>query len=237
MSMTYAQYVTSIANLMPVPETDPGFQAMLPNMIQDSELRIYRELDPIDTSAISTTTFSTGSRSLTIPSTNGTFIVTEQINVITPSTATTADGGTRNPLVPATQEMLNFLFPSTTGSTVPQYFSMVNQDFLIVGPWSDANYLVEVVGTVRPAALSSTNVTTILSVFFPDLLVAASMVFAAGYQKNFGAMVDDPKAAVSWESHYQELFKSANVEEFRKNFQSEGWSPYQPDPIVTPPRT
>ncbi len=32
------------------------------------------------------------------------------------------------------------------------------------------------------------------------------------------------------------LFASANAEELRKRFQSQGWSPMTPNPVATPPR-
>lgn len=236
--LTYTQYVSSIANLLVVPTDDPGFATDLPNIIDDSELRIYRDLDLLDTSTRdSSASLTAGNRNFNLPSSVGTFVVTGEINVITPATATTADGGTRNQLAPTSNEMLNALWPAVAGSTVPQYFSMVNQGLIIVGPWPDANYRIEVVGTVRPAALSSTNVTTLLSTYWPDLLIAASMVRAAGYQKNYGQGVDDPKMAVTWETHYQELLKGADTEEMRKKFTSEGWSSDDPAKIATPPRT
>jgi hypothetical protein len=68
-------------------------------------------------------------------------------------------------------------------------------------------------------------------------MMAAGMVYACGYHKNFGAMVDDPKAASSWESHLQALIRTTDLEESRKVFQAEGWSSQQPSKIVTPPRT
>ena len=70
----------------------------------------------------------------------------------------------------------------------------------------------------------------------PDLFIAASMVFANGYMKNFSAMADDPQAPVTWEKHYQTLKQSAMEEEFRKKFGSQGWTSKQPNPIATPPR-
>lgn len=235
--LTYTQYVNSLANLLVVPAADLGFQAVLPNIIDDAEQRIYRELDLLNTSVSATGTFTAGTRMFNLPSTQGTFVVTEQINVITPAGTTNPESGTRNQLVPASEEMLNALWPSVAGSTVPQYFAPQEQDRIIVGPWPAAAYTVEVLGTIRPNALSSSNMTTLLSVYFPDLLIAASMIFASGYQKNFGSMVDDPKAAVSWESHFQQLITSAKTEEARKKFTGPGWSSKEPSPIATPPRT
>lgn len=238
MALTYTQYVNSLANLMSVPSDDANLAVDLPNIIDDAELRIYRELDLLDTSVRDASgSLTAGNRNFNLPSASGTFVVTGEFNVITPASATTADGGTRNQLVPTSNEVLNALWPSVSGSTVPQYFSMVNQGLIIVGPWPDAAYRIEVVGTIRPPALSSTNVTTLLSTYWPDLLMAASMVRAAGYQKNYGQGIDDPKMAITWETHYQELVKGADVEEMRKKFTSEGWSSDDPAKLATPPRT
>ena len=133
--------------------------------------------------------------------------------------------------------MLDFLYPDATGSTVPVYFAMITQTTIIVGPWPDVSYQVEVVGTQRPTPLSATNQTTFLATNLPDLFFAASMVFGCGYQKNFSAMSDQPQSALSWQTHYDALLKSAVVEEARKKFTAEGWSSKEPSPIVSPPRT
>lgn len=237
MSLTYATYVSSLANLLVVPAGDAGFQAVLPNIIDDAEQRLYRELDLLSASVRATGTLTAGTRTFNLPSTNGTFIVTDELNVITPAGTTDPEAGTRNSLVPTSNEMLNNLWPSVTGSTVPQYFAMLDQDTVLVGPWPVASYTVEVVGMIRPNAISTSNATTLLSVFFPDLMIAASMVFAAAYQKNFGAAVDDPKMAVTWESHLQALITSAQTEEARKVFTGPAWSSKEPAPLATPPRT
>lgn len=238
MTLTYSSYVTSIGNLMPVPATDPSFIIMVPNMIDDAEQRLYRQLDLMNTSVRdSSAALTSGNRNFTLPTSIGTFIITDEINIITPVGTTNPESGTRNQLVPTSDEMLNALWPNVTGSSVPQYFAMVNDGLIITGPWPDAAYQVEVVGTQRPTPLSASNTTSLLSVYFPDVFVAASMVFASAYMKNFGAAVDDPKAGVTWESHLQELIKSASVEEARKKFSSQGWSSKDPAQLATPPRT
>lgn len=237
MSLTYSTFVSSIANLMSIPSSDANFGTVTPNIIDDAEQRLYRELDLINTiTRDSSASLSLNTPTFNLPSSIGTFIVAEQINVITPVSASNPDAGTRNTLVPASREMLNFLWGSSSGSTVPVYFAPVSQSTVIVGPWADQTYKVEVVGTIRPLTLSTSNTTTLLSVYFPDLFVAASMVFAAGYMKNYGAAADDPKMAGNWETHYQTLMASAQVEEQRKKFNAAGWSPKQPAQLATPPR-
>jgi hypothetical protein len=239
MALTYSTFVTSIANNLPVAVSDAGFQTALPNIIDDAEQRLYTEMDFLWTNTRdSSSAMTAGARTFTFPViASGTFVVVGEINVITPAGTTNPESGTRNQLIPTSNETLNLLWPNVTGSTVPTYFSMLNPNSIIVGPWPDAAYQVEVVGELRPNTMSSTNTTTILSVYFPQLLMAAGMVYAAGYQKNFGAMTDDPKMAVSWESHLQALLKSTDQEENRKQFFAEGWGSYKPSNIATPPRT
>ena len=236
--LNYSTYVSSIANLMPVSTTDVGFQTMLPNMIDDAEQRLYREIDFLDTVVRDySSTFTTGTRTFGLPSSIGTFFVVNSIYAITPAGTSIPDNGTRNALTPVSRDFLDFTFPSSAASSVPAYFAMTTQTTCIVAPWPDQAYQAEVVGTIRPQPISSTNSTTILSVYFPDLLVAASMVFAAGYMQNFGQQADNPQMAQSWENHLQLLLKSAAVEEARKKFTSQGWSSKQPADLATPPRT
>src|SRR5882672_10362622 len=235
MSLTYSSWVSSIANLTQIPSGDPNFQAMLPNCIDDAEPDLYRTLDLLNTvTRDSSAALTSGLRTFNLPSSIGTFVVTQQINVITPAGTSNPDSGTRNALTPASKELLDSMWPSSALSTVPTYFAMVTQGQIIVGPWPDQAYQMEVVGTIRPQALSSTNTTTLLSWYFPDLFVTRSMVFAAGYMKNFGAAVDDPKAGVTWESHYQAMLASAKTEEQRKKFASEAWSDKMPTAAGTP---
>ena len=73
-----------VAELAVVPTTDVNFTAILPAMITYAENRMYRDLDFLFTS-VATTAYglTQGSRQISVPS--GTFVVPEQINVITPA--------------------------------------------------------------------------------------------------------------------------------------------------------
>jgi len=236
-SLTYSTFVTSLANLISVEPTDPGYLTALPNIIDDAEQRLYRELDLLSTMVTATGLLTSGSRKFTLPTTSGTFVMVEEFNVITPVGITNPELGERVALLPASKEYLDVVYPSVTGEGVPGYFAPISQQDWILGPWPDSAYTVEVVGTIRPAPLSATNQTTFLSQYLPDVFLAAALVFAAGYQQNFSAMGDNPQQAVTWESHVRPLIDSAKVEEIRKKFGSQGWSSKSPDPIATPPRT
>ena len=179
MSLDYATYVAQISNLMAAQSSTSQFQTMLPGMISYAELRMYRELDLLSTVVTdSTGTLTSGSRDFTLPTTsNGKFITVQNINVITPS-GSTAAAGTRRPLAPVDKSYLDSVWNSSSGSTVPKNFAMIDQWNIIVGPWPDAAYRVEVVGTIRPNPLSNTNTTTFLTTYLPDAFIAASMIFA-----------------------------------------------------------
>jgi hypothetical protein len=237
MSFTYATYTTAIAQNMGDPNlvNDPNFQTIIPTIIFNAEYRICREVDFLGAVVTNSSVVCTaGNRNINW---SDAFFVVESINAISPAGTTNPDLGTRNPLTPAAKELCDYLFPSSTGSTIPQYFGRVTQSTAVLAPWPDAAYTLEITGTQRPPTLSTTNTTTFISTYLPDLFEAASMIEAAAYQQNFSAVGDNPQQGTNWSQHYQDLLKSAQLEEARKKFQAEGWSPAQPSPTATPPRT
>ena len=239
--LTYASFTTQLSNFLVIPAGDPNLTLAIPSIIDDAEQRAYRELDLLntiyrDSSVVLTAGLRTYAENTSIAG-NGPFLVTQELNVITPAGTTNPDLGTRNPLLPATKEMLDFLYPNSTGQGIPVYYAPINQNTFILGPWPDQAYTVEAVGTVRPLPLSASNTTTLLSVYFPDLFLNAALAIGYGYLKDYGAATDDPKAGVSWENKYQQQLKSAITEEARKRFQAQGWGAQSTGPEATPPRT
>lgn len=238
--LTYGTFTAQISNFLVIPVGDPNLAAALPSIIDFAEQQTYRDLDLLNTVYTdASVTLTSGLRSFTEANstTNGPFLVTQEINVITPAGTTNPELGTRNPLLPATKEMLDFLYPSSAGAGVPKYYAPVNQNTFVVGPWPDANYTIETVGTQRPAPLSPTNTTTLLSVYFPDVFLNAGLIYGYGYMKDYGAAVDDPKSGMTWQALYQACLASAKAEESRKKFQGQGWSPQSTGPEATPART
>jgi len=231
-------YIQQIATMGAVASTsDPNYLIVLPQMITYAENRIYRELDFLQTSvAVTGYQVAAGARTITLP--EGTLVVSEQINVITPAGTSDPNAGTRNPLLPTTKEFLDAVYGSSASANrgLPKYFVPFNDNLFLVGPFADAAYYVEVVGTYRPESLSDTNTTTFISLYLPDLFIMASMIYLSGYQRNFGRAADDPAMAQSYESQYQALLKGAAVEEARKKFAASAWSSESPSPVATPTR-
>jgi hypothetical protein len=233
MALDYSTFVTSLTNMLVIPPDDTNYQLVLPNIIDDAEQRAYRELDLLATIVVDQSgTLTPNTRSFTFPQH---FVVSESINVFSPAGSLTD----RYQLVATTREFLDAVWPNDTATlspSIPQYYAMITDQTIIVGPPPDDSYTVEVIGTVRPEPLSADNPNTYLTLYLPDLFLAAALIFGYGYMKDYGAMADDPRSAVSWDAHYQALLQSANTEENRKKYASQAWTPKQPAPLATPPR-
>lgn len=234
--MNYSEFVTAIATITAYSPTDSNFVAILPDAIQYADNRIFRELDMISEdfrdSSASTTALN---RNFTLPTALGTFQVITGINVITPA-STAPESGARNQCTMASLDVLDRIYPSTTGAGVPSlysYFSQATgQTGIIFAPWPDDTYRVEVIGKIIPTALSASNPTTFLTLYLPDLYIAAAMVFMSGFMRNYGAGADDPKQAMSWEQQYVQLRDSAATWEARKRGAGASWSPRQVEPTA-----
>lgn len=241
MSLTYSSFTTQLSNFLVIPAGDPNLTAALPSIIDFAEQQAYTDLDLLntvfrDSSVALTSGLRTYAENTSIAG-NGPFLVTQELNVITPAGTTNPDLGTRNPLLPATKEMLDFLYPNSTGQGIPVYYAPINQNTFILGPWPDQAYTVEAVGTVRPLPLSASNTTTLLSTYFPHIFLNAALVYGAGFLKNFGAAQDDPQSGLTWQQLYDKGLTSAVKEEARKKFQAQGWGGLSTGPEASPPRT
>jgi hypothetical protein len=230
---TYTTYVLALRTMVVSNGADTAFTDILPSCIDYAEQRIYRELNLHDTTPTDTSvTLVTGTRTATIPDT---FVAVNSISVLTPAGAS-GSAATRVPLDPVSIDVVNTLWPSGSITGVPKMFAMSDQWGLILGPSPDAAYGLEVVGTYRPPALSASNTTTFISERLPDLFLAASMVFLSGYMRNFGAQASDPAMSSSWETQYQLLKASADLEELRKHMWAASWTSQPVSPAAQPQR-
>ena len=237
--MNYTEYVTALASLMVVQPTSPDFVAILPSIISYADNRIWRELDLLAAVAQGYDPnwyVDSSDNEFTFHSQD--WITLNSVGIFTPPGTSIHSGGTLVNLTPVSIDYLNMAWGSLLSQGVPQVFARITDTKLIVGPTPDAKYFLYFIGTKRVDTFNTNdrNSTTYLSLYLPDLYLAASMVFASGYQKNFGSQADDPKMSASWEQQYQTLKDSAAVEDFKKRYQSNAWGPMKVPTIATPPR-
>ncbi len=215
------------------------FTANLPLALSYSELRIARDLQLWQlVTSDSSYSLIANSNLLTIAIDD--FIAVETISI----------NGT--PLLPVSREWLQNVYGSNASPTQPMYFAPYGGDAAtsgntttnyIVGPWPDSSYPLSITGITRgPSLYSYANVTdagtktTFLSSQMPDVLLICSMIFVAGFQRNFSSIADQPDMGSSWEQQYQKLINGAQVEEARRRFASSGWTAAAPTPVATPGR-
>lgn len=246
--LTYNAYVAALGVLAVVDvsavngvnqTSDAGLNALLPSILNYSELRIQRDTD-LAALVSSGTGYSVTAASnvLSLPTTDWVTVQTLLIN------------GT--PLSPVSKAWIQNVYGSNANPGQPTVFAPYGGDQAtagqtsmnyLVGPWPDATYPVAVTGTQRmpSLALQATQAnagsgTTFVSTWLPDLLLVASMLMVSGRQRDFSPMGSDPQAPVSWESQYQALLTGARVEEARKKFEAGGWSSMSPPAVATPVR-
>lgn len=217
----------------PNPSSSTSFNTILPRAIEYAELRILREFDLIAQNISSPVTLVVNNRNVNVP---GNIYLVDEVNLITPA-STQPDNGTRNPMQRISRAMLNAVCPQAAvpvAGFVPRFYYMQDDNSAVIGPSPAATYVLEFLGPIRPAPMSSSNQETWIGDNLPDLFFAAVAYFMAGYQRDFGAQSEDPKLASSWNSTYEQLKTPALIEEARKKAESVAWQPYSPTPVAEP---
>lgn len=262
---TYASYQQALVTQIPSLPADPNFATVLPDCIDYAELSILRDLDLLVAKGqINLGNTTVGIQTYSIPTTviilesmsslYGPLVPTSRdfINTVYPSSPTFLLDDNGNPIL--TEDGSPIVTGVVAGAPTgpPKYFILEGNALtvggpptlawqpgqqVLIGPAPDIGYPLFGYGVCRPDPLSATNPTTYIATEMPDLFWAISMVFMAGYNRNFGAMADDPRQAVSWLAEYQRLLKGANVEQARSKFQAQGWTAQPIAPVATPPRT
>lgn len=242
--MIYSDYVTAVGATFQIPIgtataaapfTVTAYNTELPRSIDYIENRLQRELDIINTEILdSTGNLTANSKTFTLPTATGTFIVTEQVSIV-------VSGQPQAPMTPVSVDALLAMYPSDSAPSVPSYptfWAPFNGTSIYVAPPPDTTYQVQVRGTQRVAQLSSTNTSNILTTLFPDLYIALGDVFWAMFQRDM--MVEqgnEGQGVMGYEQAYKALMTPALVEQYRTRFRSAGWSSRFPPAIAQPPQT
>jgi hypothetical protein len=251
--LTYNGYVTQVATMAVVNVqttsgivvgVDADFNAIIPQMLNYAELRIQRDLDLLPSQTSRPYTLTIGSNQLQLGAYDFVTVQTITLNV----------SNVTYPLLASTKEYLQNVYGSSAvGSRGrPKIFAIYGGDLstggetynnILLGPYPDIAYNVDVVGTVRlptlyenaTTPLAATG-TTFISTYFPDMLVQASLIYISQFQRNFGQASNDPAMGPTYELQYQNLLRAAAVEEGRKKFSASAWSSMSPQVAATPTR-
>jgi hypothetical protein len=249
MSYTYSQWLTALQNATQLyDETGAQIvQALGPTIVDYAEGRIYRdpELDLLSIRSTDTSEKTMpGYRDVPLPPG---IMVIEEVALVTPAgSLPDMPGASRIPLLRTSKPFIDTTWPLSSQTAPPQpfetYFAIPGQvwtpnagtsvptgstNHLIIGPTPDATYTVAIYGTVRPTPLYAlpAGQMTVLSLVYPELFFAATMVAATGLVlKNWAAIADDPQSAATWEAQYNKLRLQALGEAARQRSQAPGWA-------------
>jgi hypothetical protein len=243
--MTYDEIVSSLQTMCEVPlnGSDDNFQRIVPAMFLYADGRIYRELLFLANEITQPVQLSARNREVVLPPA---VINLRGVNICTPVTTSITMNTIRTPLERIPPQVLDYLWPQPLyRPNVPQKYAMIGgvasasppqmmQHVLRFMPTPDQPYLIEVLGDIRPDPLSPANPTTYLSVTYPELFLCACMIFAAGYQRDFGAQADDPQRAQSWQAQYDYLKSGVMLEVARMRGEGPGFTAEPPAPAAQP---
>lgn len=240
--LTYDSYVQQVATMAVVEPTDAAFVEIIPQMLNYAELRIQRDLDLLASQTTYSYLMPTGTNTINL----------DVDNLLTVQTVNVVVNGVPTPVLPTTKEFIQNVYSNPTATGTPKYFAMYGGDYnsggdvynyVIVGPYPDVQYTINLTGTIRTPSLykfagtaNSNTSTTYISAYYPDMLMMASLIYISAYQRNFGRMSDDPAMAQSYEGQYQVLLRAAMMEESRKKFGGSAWSSMSTPPAATPTR-
>lgn len=221
--MTYEELVARLEVLAVtrVSESD-AFATILPGAIQAGELRCLRDCDFPSARRVRTATLTPGLGSIAPP---GDMVVARQFWLLAP-----VGSQNRAEIQRRDASYLREFWPNLDQRATPRYFDIQDSGTILLVPVPDAAYQIEMAYTYRPPGISAENPTTWLSLRYPDLLVYATMVFVAGYQRNFGAQADDPQMPGSWEREYQKALAVARNE----SRTGKGWGAFDATPAPPP---
>lgn len=248
--MNYSDWLTAVITILEISDAygTAAFTAVAPRAIEYAELRMLRQFDFLFTRTVDLTQMTRGGiRAVPIPAD---FVVIEGVSLIMPTaTKPTAQNSSRVSLLRTSRQFMDLTWPVETNVASPTpfetYWALFSQQesiddsgtadeptkmpsAILIAPTPDDEYVVEFTGTARPAPLTSTNPDTYLTTYMPDLFLAATLIWAFGYQRDFGSASNNPQAAQSWEQTYQTLARDLDIETLRQKAMIGGFSPFLP---------
>jgi hypothetical protein len=261
--MNYDEVIAALQVLGAIPQNseDANFQKLVTLMFHYAEGRIYRDLSFLATDVMTPVTLTALEREILLPPN---VLTVRSVGVCTPPGPPTRNSRRHyperistealdmfwpqpnfRPGIPKKYTIIGIRLPPTTSPsplppmTQPRPPVYEPERFIYAlhfMPSPDRAYTAEVFGGVEPELLSESNPETFLSVYYPELLCAACMVFIAGYQRDYGASSDDPQRAISWNAQYMALKDGIAQEAGRLRGEGPGFTALPPAPIAQQPR-
>ena len=171
--MTYAELVQKIRDYTEV-DSNVLTSTIVDGFISDAEFRILRDVDSDNNRRYATANLVADQRFIDTPD-----------NLLVVRSAQIVNGGsgsTRNFLEYRDTSFMSE-YNSTGATGEPKYYSMWDQDTIVLAPIPDSSYQIQLNYILKDPGLSSTNTTTYISQNFPNGLLYACLVEAFSFLK------------------------------------------------------
>ena len=206
--MTYTELLQKIRDYTEVGSTVLS-DTICNGLINDAEFRILRDVDSDNNRRYASANLIASTRFIDTP-TDALIIRSAQI----------VDSA-----LPDTDQNREFLqwrdtsfmseFNPTGGTGVPKYYSLWDEQNIVVAPTPDATYEIQLNYILKDPGLSSTNTTTYISQNFPNGLLYACLVEAYGFLKG-------PQDLLQlYEQKYKQVVEGFSIEQMGRRRRDE----------------
>jgi len=206
--MTYAELVDKIRNYTEVTSTVLT-DAIINGFIEDAEWRILREVDTDSGRRYKTAQLIAGTRFIDEPTDA---LVVRSLQVVDSDGVGAADN--RDFLQYRDTSFMSEFNP-TNAQGVPKYYSLWDDNTIVVSPTPDATYTIQLNYILKDPGLSSTNTTTYLSLYFPNGLLYACLIEAFSFLKGPNDLLQ------LYEGKYKQVLEGFSIEQMGRRRRDE----------------
>jgi hypothetical protein len=206
--MTYAELVQKIRDYTEV-DANVLTSTIVDGFIENAEFRILRDVDSDNNRRYATANVAASDRFIRIPDN---LLVVRSAQIIDSDGVGAADN----------REFLEYRDTSymseynSTGVTgVPKYYSMWDEDNIVMAPTPDATYTIQLNYILKDPGLSSTNTTTYISQNFPNGLLYACLVEAFSFLKGPNDLLQ------LYEGKYKQVVEGFSIEQMGRRRRDE----------------
>ena len=206
--MTYTELLQKIKDYTEV-DSNVFTSTILDGIIENAEFRILRDVDSDSNRRYDTANLITSDRFIARPA---------GLLVVRSAQIVDSQGSSQ----PNNREFLQYRdtsfmseFNPTESTGVPKYYSLWDEEKIVVAPTPDATYTIQLNYILKDPGLSSTNTTTYISQNFPNGLLYACLVEAYGFLKG-------PQDLLQlYEQKYKQVVEGFSIEQMGRRRRDE----------------
>ena len=206
--MTYTELLQKIKDYTEV-DSNVFTSTILDGIIENAEFRILRDIDSDSNRRYDTANLITSDRFINRPA---------GLLIVRSAQIVDSQGSSQ----PNNREFLQYRdtsfmseFNPTESTGVPKYYSLWDEEKIVVAPTPDATYTIQLNYILKDPGLSSTNTTTYISLNFPNGLLYACLVEAYGFLKG-------PQDLLQlYEQKYKQVVEGFSIEQMGRRRRDE----------------